>query len=104
MLSKSMSPTTVPKSKIAEHGPKPTSGHLFFLDVSGSRIMSLNPDGSNLKAIVTNGLRIPDGEAVDGDPRHIYRTNMGNPSANDCSIAPCDLHGTHGTNIHPPTA
>ena len=97
-----MSSTTVPKSKIAEHGPKPTSGHLFFLDVSGSRIMSLNPDGSNLQAIVTKGLRIPDGVAVDVDAGHIYWTNMGNPSANDGSIDRCDLDGSNVTNIIPP--
>src|SRR5260370_14562844 len=97
-----MSSTTVPKSKIAEHGPKPTSGHLFFLDVSGSRIMSLNPDGSNLQAIVTKGLRIPDGVAVDADAGHIYWTNMGNPSANDGSIDRCDLDGSNVTNIIPP--
>jgi glucose/arabinose dehydrogenase len=46
----------------------------------GSRIMSLNPDGSNLKAIVNKGLRIPDGVAVDADAGHIYWTNMGNPN------------------------
>jgi len=97
-----MSSTTVPKSKIAEYGPKPTSGHLFFLDVSGSRIMSLNPDGYNLKAIVTKGLRIPDGLAVDVDAGHIYWTNMGNPSANDGSIDRCDLDGSNVTNIIPP--
>jgi hypothetical protein len=42
--------------------------------------MSLNPDGSNLKAIVNKGLRIPDGVAVDADAGHIYWTNMGNPN------------------------
>src|SRR5260370_4595369 len=97
-----MSSTTVPKSKIAEPGPKPTSGDLFLLDVSGSRIMSLNPDGSNLQAIVTKGLRIPDGVAVDVDAGHIYWTNMGNPSANDGSIDRCDLDGSNVTNIIPP--
>src|SRR5258708_21297332 len=99
-----MSSTTGSKSKSAEHGPKPTSGHLFFLDVSGSRIMSLNPDGSNLQAIVTKGLRIPDGVAVDVDAGHIYWTNMGNPSANDGSIDRRDLDGSHVTNIIPPGA
>jgi hypothetical protein len=97
-----MSTTTVTKSKLAEHGPKTTSGRLFFLDVSGSRIMSLNPDGSNLKAIVSKGLRIPDGVAVDVDAGHIYWTNMGNPSANDGSIDRCDLDGSNVTNIIPP--
>src|SRR5260370_28722336 len=97
-----MSSTTMPKSKIAEHGPKATSGYVFFLDVRGSRIMSLNPDGTNLQAIVTKGLRIPDGVAVDVDAGHIYWTNMGNPSANDGSIDRCDLDGSNVTNIIPP--
>ena len=95
-------PNTVTKSKPAEHGPRATSGRLFFLDVSGGRIMSLNPDGSNLKAIVSKGLRIPDGVAVDINAGHIYWTNMGNPSANDGSIDRCDLDGTNVTNIIPP--
>jgi DNA-binding beta-propeller fold protein YncE len=64
--------------------------------------MSLNPDGSNLQAIVTKGLRIPDGVAVDVDAGHIYWTNMGNPSANDGSIDRCDLDGSNVTNIIPP--
>jgi hypothetical protein len=97
-----MSTNTVTKSKLAERGPKPTSGRLFFLDVSGGRIMSLSPDGSNLKAIVSKGLRIPDGVAVDVDAGHIYWTNMGNPSANDGSIDRCDLDGSNVTNIIPP--
>src|SRR5260370_3361770 len=97
-----MSNTTVSKSKLAERGPKTTSGRLFFLDVSGSRIMSLNPDGANLKAIVSKGLRIPDGVAVDADVGHIYWTNMGNPSANDGSIDRCDLDGSNFTTMIPP--
>src|SRR5258708_2647877 len=95
-------PNTVTKSKPAEHGPRATSGRLFFLDGSGGSIMSVNPDGSNLKAIVSKGLRIPDGVAVDINAGHIYWTNMGNPSANDGSIDRCDLDGTNVTNIIPP--
>src|SRR5260370_14636576 len=95
-------PNTVTKSKRVEQDPRAESGRLFFLDVSGGRIMSLNPDGSNLKAIVSKGLRIPDGVAVDINAGHIYWTNMGNPSANDGSIDRCDLHGTNVTNIIPP--
>ena len=29
-----------------------TSGRLFFLDLSGGRILSANPDGSELKTII----------------------------------------------------
>ena len=38
-----------------------TSGRLFFLDLSGGRIMSANPDGSDLKTTVNEGRRLPDG-------------------------------------------
>ena len=39
----------------AETKNAPTSGRLFFLDLSGGRILSANPDGSDLKTI--NGLQ-----------------------------------------------
>src|SRR6266481_1005987 len=97
-----MSSTMVTKSKLTERRPKPTSGRLFFLDISGGRIMSVNPDGSNPKAIVTKGLRIPDGLAMDVDAGHLYWTNMGNPSANDGSIDRCELDGSNVTNIVSP--
>jgi DNA-binding beta-propeller fold protein YncE len=93
--------TTVPKSKITESTSKPTSGRLFFLDLGGGRVLSANPDGSDLKTIVTEGRRLPDGLVVDVAAGHIYWTNMGNPSANDGSIERADLDGGNLTNIIP---
>ncbi|MFM0268689.1 3-hydroxyacyl-CoA dehydrogenase, partial [Paraburkholderia sediminicola] len=40
------------------------SGRLFFLELSGGRIHSINPDGSDLKTIVAD-CRLPDGIVVD---------------------------------------
>jgi sugar lactone lactonase YvrE len=68
------------------------SGRLFLLELSGDRIHSMNPDGSNRKTIVTN-CRLPDGIVVDEEAGHIYWTNMGIPSLDDGSIERADLDG-----------
>jgi len=68
------------------------SGRLFVLELSGDRIHSMNPDGSDRKTIVTN-CRFPDGIAVDVQAGHIYWTNMGIPPLNDGSIERADLNG-----------
>ena len=68
------------------------SGQLFLLELSGNRVHSMNPDGSNRKIIVTD-CRYPDGIAVDVEAGHIYWTNMGTPTLNDGSIERADLDG-----------
>ncbi len=93
--------TTISKPKGAQSTPKPTSGRLFFLDLGGGRILASNPDGSDLKTILTEGRRLPDGLVVDVEAGHLYWTNMGNPSANDGSIERSDLDGTNPTTIVP---
>ena len=68
-------------------------GRLFVLELSGGRIHSMNPDGSNRKVIVT-GCDMPDGIAVDVAAGHIYWTNMGtSPATNDGSIERADVDG-----------
>ena len=86
----------------AQSGIKHTAGRLFFLDLGGGRIFSANPDGSDLKVIVNEGRKLPDGVVVDVAADHIYWTNMGNPSANDGSIERSDLDGGNITIIIPP--
>jgi hypothetical protein len=76
------------------------SHHLFVLDLSGDRILSMNSDGSDRKVIVT-GCRFPDGVAVDTEAGHIYWTNMGVPNLNDGSIERADLDGRNRTTIVP---
>jgi hypothetical protein len=76
------------------------SGRLFVLELSGDRIHSMNPDGSDRKTIVTGG-RLPDGIAVDVDSGHIYWTNMGVPNLNDGSIERADLDGSNRKVIVP---
>ena len=79
-----------------------TAGRLFFLDLGAGRILSANTDGSDLKTVVTEGRRLPDGIVVDVAAGHLYWTNMGNPSANDGSIERSDLDGKNLTTIVPP--
>jgi len=96
-----MSPTTVRNSKLTKPSSKLTSGRLFFLDLDGGRVMSANPDGSDLKTIVSEGRKLPDGVVVDVAAGLIYWTNMGNPNANDGSIDRSDLDGGNITTIVP---
>jgi DNA-binding beta-propeller fold protein YncE len=78
------------------------SGRLFFLDAAGGRVLSANPDGSDLKTVVEEGRKIPDGLVADAAAGHLYWTNMGNPKVNDGSILRSDLDGQHMTSIIPP--
>ena len=95
-----MSASTASKPSTAKSGGKP-AGRLFFLDVGGGRVFSSNADGSDLKIIVSEGRRLPDGIVVDVEAGHIYWTNMGNPSANDGSIERADLDGGNLKHIIP---
>jgi sugar lactone lactonase YvrE len=78
-----------------------TNGRLFLLDLSGGRILSANADGSDLKTLVSEGRRLPDGVVVDVKAGHLYWTNMGNPSRNDGSILRAELDGGNVTTIVP---
>ena len=93
-------------SKVATTKPEPASpgkavtGRLFVLEVSGSHVISMNPDGSN-KIIIASNCRIPDGVAVDVEAGHVYWTNMGVPSLNDGSIERADIDGQNRRFIVP---
>jgi hypothetical protein len=75
---------------------------LFFLSLSAGQVLSANPDGSDLKIVVSEGKRLPDGIVVDIEAGYLYWTNMGVPNANDGSIERSDLDGSHVTHIVPP--
>jgi len=79
-----------------------TAGRLFFLDVGGGRVFTANPDGSDLKTIISEGRKLPDGIVVDVAAGHIYWTNMGNPKKNDGAILRSDLDGKNMITIVPP--
>jgi len=91
-----------PKSETTKATAKATKARLFFLSLTG-QVMSANPDGSDLKVVVNEGKRLPDGIVVDLRAGHLYWTNMGsNPSANDGFIERADLDGKNVTHIVPP--
>jgi DNA-binding beta-propeller fold protein YncE len=86
------------KTQTEKNTPKKKSGavigRIFFLDASaGGRVISANPDGTDLQTITTEDTKVPDGIVVDIAAGHIYWTNMGNPKANDGSICRSDLDG-----------
>jgi len=93
--------STASKPRAAKLAAKSGTGRIFFLELSGGRVLSAKSDGSDLKTIVSEGRKLPDGIVVDVSAGHLYWTNMGNPSANDGSIDRCDLDGGNVTNIVP---
>jgi hypothetical protein len=78
---------------------KATTPRLFFLNLSAGQVQSVNPDGSDLKVIVSEGRRLPDGIVVDLEAGYLYWTNMGVPNANDGSIERANLDGSNVTHI-----
>ena len=95
-----MPSTKASKSETVKSAAK-TVGRLFFLSASAGQVLSANPDGSDLRIIVSEGRRIPDGIVVDKEAGHLYWTNMGNPIANDGSIERADFDGSNTTHIVP---
>jgi hypothetical protein len=96
-----MTDTLVPQAK-SDSRRGATVERLFVLELSGGRIHSMNPDGSERKVIV-DGCHLPDGIAVDAAAGHIYWTNMGtSPANNDGSIERADLDGRNRRMIVPP--
>jgi len=94
--------STASRPRTAKSVAKSGSGRLFFLDLGAGRILSANPDGSDLKTIISEGRKLPDGIVVDVEAGHIYWTNMGSLKANDGSIDRSDLDGSNITSIVPP--
>jgi sugar lactone lactonase YvrE len=92
------------KPQIKKTTAKAATARLFFLSASSGQVFSANPDGSDLKVIVSEGRRLPDGIVVDTAAGHLYWTNMGNPSANDGSIERSNLDGSNVIHIVPPGA
>src|SRR5712692_4324372 len=81
-------------------GGRTAVGRLVILDLSGGRVFTVNPDGSDKRVIVTD-CHWPDGVAVDVEAGHIYWTNMGVASRNDGSIERADFDGQNRKTIVP---
>jgi len=78
------------------------SGRLYFLDNGAGRVLSANPDGSDLRTLINEGRKAPDGLVVDAAAGHIYWTNMGNFKENDGAVLRSDLDGKNIITIVPP--
>jgi hypothetical protein len=91
---------TKASKKVREASSKHATGRLFVLDVSGRRIFTVNPDGSDKEVIVTD-CPLPDGVVVDVEAGHIYWTNMGVLKLNNGSIERADLDGRNRRTIIP---
>jgi len=94
--------STTSKLSLSRNKGNGVVARIFFLDLGGGRVLSANPDGSDLKTLVIEGRKLPDGLAVDVAAGHLYWTNMGNPKANDGSIFRSDLDGRNMTTIIAP--
>ena len=81
-------------------GGRTAVGRLVILELSGGRVFTVNPDGSDKRVIVTD-CHWPDGVVVDVEAGHIYWTNMGIPNRNDGSIERADLDGQNRKTIVP---
>ena len=64
--------TRLSKSEKRPNEKNAVTHRIFFLDAGGGRVLSANPDGSDLKTIVEEGRKIPDGLVVDSAAGHIY--------------------------------
>jgi hypothetical protein len=86
-----------------------SSDRLLLLNIgSPSRILSISPDGTDLKVVVADAGVAPDGVAVDRAHKHIFWTCMGTDHqgedffANDGWLARVDLDGGARALLVPP--
>jgi len=80
-----------------------SKARLYYLDISPGkgRLLSANPDGTDVKVLVQGLNMSPDGVAVDSGHGHIYWTNMGKAAVNDGSIQRANLDGSNVVTIVP---
>jgi len=78
-----------------------TTPRLFFLDIREGRVLSMTPDGSDVRILVDKRTESPDGIAVDVAYGHIYWSNMGRASEDDGSVMRTSLEGGTVTTLVP---
>ena len=78
---------------------------LFYLDLTGGRVMRAGTDGTNVEAIVTSGNAQPDGVVVDVPNGYVYWTNMGalqgSTQPDDGFIRRANIDGSNATTLIP---
>jgi sugar lactone lactonase YvrE len=82
----------------AQAGPQQ---RIFFLDLSGGRVLSASADGTDVKVLLSGHRTAPDGIAVDAGAGVVYWSNMGVASADDGSVERMDLDGRNLTVVVP---
>jgi hypothetical protein len=74
---------------------------LFYLDVTGGRVLTANAQTPVARVLVAAAGQGPDGVAVDARGGHVYWTGMGVPSANDGFVMRANLDGTNVQTLVP---
>ena len=85
----------------AENTPNAKPGRIFYLDTRAGRVVSANPDGSDLKILLEGHKTGMDGIVVDSKGGHIFWTNMGKVKENDGSVERMDLDGRNLATVVP---
>src|SRR3954465_5446221 len=85
----------------AAKNQRAATSRIFFLDVASGQVRSANPDGTDLKTIVEEGRKLPDGLAADVAAGHLYWTNKGNLKQTAGPLFAPDLDGKNITTILP---
>lgn len=65
---------------IVTYEPDFSMDFLYFLDQAGGRILSCRTDGSELRTVVADCARHPDGVAISAETGYLSWTNMGSDS------------------------
>jgi len=74
---------------------------MFYLDVTGGRVMTANVQDPKATVLVSKAGQGPDGVAVDVTGGHVYWTGMGVPADDDGFIMRSDLDGKNVTTLVP---
>jgi hypothetical protein len=91
-----------PRGDAAPDAPDDLSKlNLFYLDVTGGRVMTANALHPVAQVLVPSAGQGPDGVAVDVAGGHVYWTLMGVPSNNDGAIMRSNMDGTNVQTLVP---
>ena len=93
--------TTVGSGGAAGTAGAPAKLTMFYLDVTGGRVMTANVQNPKATVLVSKAGQGPDGVAVDVAGGHVYWTGMGVPADDDGFIMRADLDGKNVTTLVP---
>ncbi|XP_055952881.1 low-density lipoprotein receptor-related protein 2-like [Argiope bruennichi] len=92
-------------AKAASVDVDPLESRVYWVEISNkSSVYSSKLDGSSFSTVLTNGLMVPEGIAVDYVARNLYFTDSGLKQILACKIDGSMCHVLHSTNIGRPRA